>query len=142
MTCVVCQGPIRSVNKYGVCTRTPECVAEGYRRRGRASYVNCRVRNIMNAAKRRAAASGAPFAITPDDVPPIPETCPILGITLCLDTNGAPRPNSPSLDRKNPVLGYVPGNIWWVSHQANTMKSSADVATLRKFAAWVMTLED
>lgn len=142
MTCAMCKGPIRSVSKYGVCTRTEACRAEGYRRRGRVSYVNCRVNNILSAAKRRAKASGAKFTITAEDVPPIPESCPVLGIPLSLGSNGFPRPNSPSLDRKNPVLGYVPGNIWWISHQANTMKSSADLAMLKKFAAWVMTLED
>ena len=50
-------------------------------------------------------------------------------------------PSSPSLDRIIPELGYVPGNVQVISHQANTMKSNATLKELKAFAAWVATLE-
>jgi hypothetical protein len=34
------------------------------------------------------------------------------------------KPNSASLDRKNPELGYVQGNIVWCSYFVNTMKGN------------------
>lgn len=55
--------------------------------------------------------------------------CPVFGIPLnwsCLRGNGnGPLPNSPSLDRLDPERGYVKGNIWIISHRANTIKSNA-----------------
>jgi hypothetical protein len=34
-------------------------------------------------------------------------------------------PDSPSLDRVIPELGYVQGNVIWVSHRANSIKQNA-----------------
>jgi hypothetical protein len=42
-----------------------------------------------------------------------------------------------SIDRINPKLGYVEGNIQIISHKANRMKSNASVEELKLFARWV-----
>ena len=139
--CAECGGPVRGISVSGVCTRTEVCRLRNSRIRGLTAYRRNHARNILAAARNRARRSGVPFCLTADTVPPMPEVCPILGIELRV-SDGAPRSTSPSLDRKDPVLGYVPGNVWWISHQANTMKSSADVVTLRRFARWVLTLDD
>lgn len=33
--------------------------------------------------------------------------------------------NSPTLDRKDSTRGYVPDNVWVISHRANRMKNNA-----------------
>ena len=38
--------------------------------------------------------------------------------------------NSPTLDKIIPSLGYVSGNIWIISHRANTIKSDASIDEL------------
>jgi hypothetical protein len=98
-------------------------------------------RHTLNNARTRARKRGTPFTLTLEDIPPIPERCPILGTDM-RHSHGRGRPDSPSLDCFDPALGYVPGNIWWISNKANMMKSNADLATLRRFAQWVETLED
>lgn len=86
-------------------------------------------------AKKRAKARGLDFTITVEDVV-IPARCPLLGITLQRGA-GLLGPASPSLDRINPRLGYVEGNVWVISHRANAIKNDATLDEMRALlAAW------
>jgi hypothetical protein len=83
-------------------------------------------RIVLRNARVRADARGASFTLTIDDLPPVPETCPVLGIALVRNHEGpGPCDTSPSLDRIFPELGYVPGNVRWISQRANQIKSNA-----------------
>ncbi len=87
------------------------------------------VKNMLDNAKRRARLSGVPFDITRSDIT-IPSRCPVLGIKLKHDYDGkrgSRIPNSPSLDRIIPELGYVPDNIIVVCRLANMIKSNATI---------------
>lgn len=114
------------------------CAKNGYERR--RSEDGWKVHLLCNA-RTRARSVGVPFDITVDDFE-IPEFCPILGLRLTVATGSGPTgrgnaPNSASIDRIYPALGYVPGNIQVISIRANKMKNDASVEELRKFAAWV-----
>lgn len=87
------------------------------------------------SAKIRAFKKGIPFAITKADLT-IPEFCPILGIRLSLSKSVATG-NSPSLDRINPKLGYVPGNVAVISYRANMIKSCGTAAEHERIAQWI-----
>lgn len=89
-------------------------------------------KRLLRGAKDRAKKKGIPCEITIDDIV-IPEYCPILGCKLEVLSG----PNSPSLDRINPALGYIKGNIQVISCKANVMKNDATEDELRKFAEWV-----
>ena len=77
----------------------------------------------INAAQVRARRKGLPCTIRRDNLPPLPDVCPILGIPLQRG-KGRPLDSSPSLDRIVPHLGYVPGNVRWVSHRFNRLRSN------------------
>ena len=99
-------------------------------------------RRIWSVAKQRARKRGIEFSISYDDVV-VPEACPILGIVLesgigKSGTQGG-RAQSPSLDRIDPQKGYVPGNVWVISHRTNSMKGAATDDELVLFAKWVMS---
>jgi hypothetical protein len=81
-------------------------------------------------ARIRAKKKRVPFELTVENVT-IPTHCPILGIPLSINS-GKSGPNSPTLDRIIPQLGYVPGNVIVMSHRANTIKSDASVEEIRK----------
>ena len=69
----------------------------------------------------------------------IPTHCPVLGIELKLSElskNGG-APYSYSLDRINPELGYIKGNVMVMSHLANSMKNNATKEQLISFSNWV-----
>lgn len=87
---------------------------------------------MLARAKQRAKKSGVPFTITLSDIQ-VPVKCPYLGICLYVGHEVA-GPNSPSLDRIIPELGYIPGNIEVVSHRANTAKNDFTPEELLYFA--------
>ena len=97
---------------------------------------NPRAKLLWNA-KSRAKKIGVNFNLTIDDIV-IPEVCPLLKIEL-YSGDGVIIDNSPSLDRINSQVGYVKGNVWVVSHKANTMKSDA---TLEELELLVNNLRD
>ena len=89
-----------------------------------------RPEEMLRSARKRAHEMGVEFSITLADIV-IPERCPLLGVSIHLGVGRSPY--SPSLDRIVPELGYVPGNVWVISHRANTIKSDAtadEIATV------------
>lgn len=98
------------------------------------NYYHYRKR-LCDAAKHRAIKHGVPHTITPSDIV-IPQFCPVLGIPLII-SKGPITPNSPSLDRLNPSLGYTPQNITVMSFRANTIKNNASPTELRLVAGWL-----
>jgi hypothetical protein len=94
------------------------------------------------ASRSRAKAKGIPFSITPSDLEPMPEVCPVLGIPLEYGARGINNPNAASVDRADNSKGYVPGNVVVVSFRANGLKKDATLLELeailtfyRKFGA-------
>jgi hypothetical protein len=92
---------------------------------------NGMIRALLNSAKKRAKEKGIVFNLTIEDIH-LPSICPALGIELDYSKKLCVRPNSPSLDRRIPELGYVKGNVQVISHKANTMKSDASLDELRR----------
>lgn len=94
------------------------------------------VATMLTTAKARAKKAGIEFTITEADVR-IPALCPALGIPLVEPQPGLGRQDgSPSLDRIDCSLGYVPGNVVVISWRANRIKSNATPDELRKIAEW------
>ena len=94
-------------------------------------------RPLFYRAKRRAKETGVPFALEMADIL-IPETCPVLGIPILSGVgHGYRNGNGPSLDRMNPALGYVPGNVCVISERANRIKNDGTVAEHRAIADWM-----
>lgn len=66
--------------------------------------------------------------------------CPILGYEMKpgrANKHKGPSKCSPTLDRINPRLGYIKGNVEWVSYLANKMMSDAEGRDLIRFAEWI-----
>lgn len=85
---------------------------------------------LVNPARCRAKQKQIPFDINNDDVV-IPAICPVLGIPLIASKHKY-SPNSPSLDRIKPALGYVKGNVRVISYRANMLKNDATIEELQK----------
>ena len=104
-----------------------------------------RLNTLKNSAKRR----NIPFNLDSDyliAIYPIDNKCPVLGIDLVwggIDKNGkgGPAMNSPSVDKINPGLGYVKGNVSWMSMRANYIKQDATSEELLKVSKWIKSYE-
>lgn len=82
-----------------------------------------RLRVMIRCARDRARDRGLAFDISTDDLR-IPERCPLLDIPITFG-KGRLHAGSPSLDRIDPSLGYVRGNVWVISYRANAIKQDA-----------------
>lgn len=92
------------------------------------------VGNLLRGARGRARAANLQFSLTKADII-VPAVCPVLGIVLGMGTKYG-RDGSPSIDRINNSLGYVPDNIIVVSWRANRLKSDATPDELKAIAAF------
>jgi hypothetical protein len=82
-------------------------------------------KGMLRSARGRAREKGWDFNLELSDII-IPAKCPVLGIPLVSGSGkGSPQRNSPSLDRIDSRKGYVKGNIWVISWQANRIKSDS-----------------
>ena len=86
---------------------------------------------LFERARKRANSRHLAFTITRNDIV-IPETCPVLGISLTI--GGKRSLSSPSLDRIEPAAGYVPGNIRVISDRANRLKGARSLQQLLRLA--------
>ena len=139
--------PIRAFNRSGVSrdghqARCYEChkarYYEGQRERARLAYRTDAgwVRAALSAARRRAARDGVPFDLVEADVV-IPATCPVLGVQLSIASRGMSS-NAPTLDRINPALGYVRGNVAVISWLANKIKGNqTDPTVFERIAGYM-----
>jgi hypothetical protein len=92
---------------------------------------------MVRAKRRRAKQDGIEFSITAKDIS-VPKYCPVLGLELRMNIGGTgPADNSPSIDRKDPTRGYVPGNVQVISFRANTLKNNATIEELEKLVAFL-----
>jgi hypothetical protein len=94
-----------------------------------------REHRMWRAAKARAKANSLEFSIDLNDVV-IPIVCPILGISLVLNSK-KPVDASPALDRINNNAGYIKGNIIVISTRANRIKSDATADELFAIAKFL-----
>ena len=99
-------------------------------------YLSVRLMVTVGHAKRRSEEQGIPFDISLAYIRSIfPEDyiCPATGIKMEFGEESG-RGTSPSIDRKIPELGYVPGNVHIISHSANSMKGDKTGEELYQYA--------
>ena len=101
------------------------------------AYLKHRIGLTFGKIQKRAAEKQLPVNIDPDylyDIYPKDGLCPILAVEMQF---GGDRNDSPSVDRLMPELGYVKGNVQWVSKIANSAKKDFTASELRILADWI-----
>ena len=94
-------------------------------------------------ARKRALRKGVPFELSKQDVYALAgEACPVFGTKFDFVGNGRIVPESPSLDRIVPSLGYVHGNVVIISMRANTIKQNATADEIQRVVDWLRSMKD
>ena len=106
--------------------------------RRKKSYFEDFDRETLNRIRHRSIKKGILFDLNIDDIPDVPKYCPILDIELKINWGGRAQAfNSPTLDKIDPNLGYVRGNIAWISAEANRLKQDNTRDTLLKLLRYL-----
>lgn len=103
-----------------------------------------RIGKTLLHAKKRAKAKDLPFDLDIDyllSIYPKDNLCPVFGFELSFGYKDGVF-NSPSLDRIIPALGYTKGNVIFVSHKANCIKSNASPEEIIRVGEFYQRLED
>lgn len=111
----------------------------------RARYNNHKITNPFlhkcTRAKSRASYLKVPFDLDKDYLESIwTGICPVMGVPLDMSASRDSE-NAPELDRFKPALGYVKGNVTFLSRKANRLKNSASVPELRNLITWMEKYE-
>jgi len=119
-----------SAGKDGLQGACQVCIAQAVRKHMQKDPIKTKVKQMLRDAGRRASKKTLNFNINFDYVLSLVVShCPVLGIPLnwtCVrDVGNTTLTGSPSLDRIDPTKGYVRGNVWIISHRANSIKSNA-----------------
>lgn len=111
---------------------------EHVREQGRNWRERNRIAALLSGARVRAAKKKIDFSLTEADVV-IPERCPVLGIELSArgGVGYGHYDATPTIDRIEPSLGYVPGNVAVISGRANRIKSNGSADEHEKVATWM-----
>ena len=103
------------------------------------------IQKYFDSAKRRAIKKNLPFGITLEYLRSIAgDCCPIFHTNFKWGRSGLGRgkfhDNAPQLDRIIPELGYVVGNVAFISHRANRIKDNGTMQEHYDIADWIWDL--
>ena len=112
--------------------------------RKKLSVKELHVTLFLNGAKYRAKRDSVPFCLTREYLLSIAtDECPIFHTPFEWGRSGLgagnAKPNGPTLDRIEPDLGYVEGNVAFISYRANRLKDNGTMQDHYDIADWLWT---
>ena len=110
--------------------------------RKKLSKRDVQIGTMFRDAKNRAQEKNLPFNVTAEYLRSIATNeCPIFKTSLDWGTSGLgfgkAKPNGPQLDRIIPELGYVIGNVAFISRRANRIKDNGTMQEHYDIADWI-----
>lgn len=140
--CVYC---MRNRRRTNTAAKSPK-VQSGQSKTQRATHGLSKsyAQMLYNTAKQRARRKGFKFDISVEDIL-VPERCPVFDTLLnttwgSAKQNNADRMNVATLDRVNPNLGYVKGNVAVISYRANMLKGAGTAEEHRKIGIFLQQI--
>ena len=97
------------------------------------------IKDIHGSRRRHAKDKNIKFNLSIDyliEILPKNMMCPVFNIKMQWN-KGERKDNTPSLDKIIPKNGYLEGNVAWISHRANRIKSDATKEEVKKIFDWL-----
>jgi hypothetical protein len=115
-----------------------QCCKEIYHIRDRDSYRANPFYRQFTSRKQKAEKAGIPYTIKFEDIEQ-PKYCPVFGIELNYGWSGeGTRDNAKAtLDKLDPTLGYIPGNVFVISWKANRLKNNMSYKELLQILNYI-----
>lgn len=88
---------------------------------------------LLMSSKTNAKNQGVEHSLSKEDIV-IPEFCPVFAVKLIA---GGRTENSMSLDRVNPLSGYIKTNVRVISWRANRLKNNASLEELERIVEYI-----
>lgn len=128
-------------NRKGIHSTCKMCYTKrnkGYQAKYRA---NNRFAIRMRSCRARSREKDLPFNLTTEYLESIwSGVCPAFGTPLSIDAKKGSQGHA-QLDRIIPDLGYVEGNVVWLSERANRIKDDANLEDLERLITWLKSLQ-
>lgn len=110
--------------------------------RTKQSIKNAHIVQFLCDARRRAKRDSLPFSLTKEYLISIAtDECPVFHTPFEWGPSGLGfgkfKANGPQLDRIEPELGYVEGNVAFISHRANRLKDNGTMQDHYDIADWL-----
>lgn len=124
------------INTSGLDYRCKQCKKLTASQSRLDNYFKC----YISTKKAECKTKGIPFNLTPEYLESLwTGVCPIFDIEITYGSKGrgSYHRTSAHLDRINPSLGYVKGNVCWISGRANRIKYDATIDELKKITHWM-----
>lgn len=119
-----------------------ECARDGQRARYAAHKRHSPFKLKLTRARSRSQHLRVPFDLTAEYLESLwTGTCPVLGIPISLSGKSRSDEHAAELDRFYPELGYVKGNVTFLSRRANRLKNNTTTTELRKLLDWMTSNE-
>lgn len=132
--------------KKGDCVNDLIFIGYVYRKSGirekwctKQAWFSLNIREVLRACRKRARRRNVECTITKEyleKIYPTDSICPVFNTQMGFALGD--RNRSASIDRIDPNIGYVPGNVQWISMKANTLKNNAHPYELMRLARFLV----
>jgi hypothetical protein len=129
--------PIRKDRSNRLRPYCKDCATNIAKARYHSYKKNSPFKNKCSRVKARSIQINVPFDLSPEYLEEIwTGYCPVLNIPIELDV-GVNKEYSAELDRFIPSLGYIKGNVAFLSRRINRIKDNATIEELEKLVKWM-----
>lgn len=135
--------PLRKDRPNAIRPYCQECIKDAQRKRYEYHRQTKPFLHKCSRARSRAQYLKVPFNLTPEHLENIwTGVCPVLNVPISFTETDRSDEFAAELDRFVPELGYVIGNVNFISRRVNRLKNSATVSELEKLIEWMKIHEN